>query len=292
MNPIKLGLYAGAAVLGLIVTSWLWPLTSVPTGSRGVITRGGAIMSIEEEGFAWLFPWQKISLFSIRAEQADIKGAEGATSDQQPVYTSLTVRYSIVPTRVAEVFEKYTHTGDLSNYVQTASAESFKAVTAKYTAPDLINKRSEVSMGIKAALEKKLAIYGAQVINIDMTGFAFSRTYMDAINQKATQEQLRQAAENKVRTVEAEQQQNVAVAKAEAESQRARADGQAYATLKEATAQADALRIQNTALAQNKDVLELRRIEVEMKKASLWNGALPTTIYGNGVVPFLNVASK
>jgi hypothetical protein len=76
---------------------------------------------------------------------------------------SLTVRYSISPDKVAEVFEKYSHTGNLSSYVQTATHEIFKAVTAKYTAPDLIAQRAKVSADIYSALAEKLAIYGAQV---------------------------------------------------------------------------------------------------------------------------------
>jgi regulator of protease activity HflC (stomatin/prohibitin superfamily) len=66
-----------------------------------------------------------------------------------------------------------------------------------------------------------------------MRNFSFSSSYMDAINDKVTQEQLRLAAENKPRTVEAEQKQKVAIAEAEA------------------------LKIQNAALSQNRDVLEL-----------------------------------
>ena len=54
-------------------------------------------------------PWRKLSNFSIRAETASIDDAEGATSDTQPVRVALTVRYSIFPDRVAEVFEKYSH---------------------------------------------------------------------------------------------------------------------------------------------------------------------------------------
>jgi hypothetical protein len=66
------------------------------------------------------------------------------------------------------------------------------------------------------------------------------------------------------------------------------ADGEAYAALKIATAQAEALRVQNAALAQNKDVLELRRIEVEMAKAQKWNGALPQNVYAGAPIPFFN----
>jgi prohibitin 2 len=273
-------------VVVLIVLAAFWPLRTVPTGSRGVITVGGAIRGIENEGFLLLAPWQHLSIFNIRAEQADINDAEGPTFDQQPVKASLTVRYSIGPDKVAEVFEKYSHDGNLNSYVQTATQEVFKAVTVKYTAPDLIAKRAQVSSDISAALKIKLALYGAQVINIDMRNFAFSASYMAAINDKVTQEQLRQAADNKLKTVEAEQKQKVAIAEAEASALKAKADGEAYANLTVAKAQAEALRVQNGALAQSKEVLELRRIEVELEKARRWNGALPQNVYAGAPIPF------
>jgi regulator of protease activity HflC (stomatin/prohibitin superfamily) len=279
----------GLVVVALIVLYVIWPFYSVPTGSRGVVTQFGKIVGIEGEGLAVLPPWQKLSNFSIRAEKADIEGAEGSTSDTQPVKVSMTVRYSIATDRVTEVFEKYSHDGNLSSYVQTATQEIFKAVTAKYTAPDLIAQRAKVSSDINIALRDKLSLYGAQVINIDMRNFAFSDSYMHAINDKVTQEQLRLAAENKLKTVEAEQKQKVAIAEAEANARKAQADGEAYANLTIAKAQAEALRVQNAALAQNKDVLELRRIEVDKIKAEKWNGALPTAIYAGAPIPFLNV---
>lgn len=280
------------ALAALVLLLALWPLRAVPTGHRGVITVGGAIKGIEGEGFTLIAPWQVLNVFNIRAEAADVKDAEGSTIDTQPVKVSMTVRYSIQPDKVAEVFEKYSRDGNLDSYIETATLEVFKAVTARYNAPDLIAKRPQVSADIASALRAKISLYGAQVINIDMKNFSFSGPYMAAINEKVTQEQLRLGAENKVRTVEAEQKQKVAVAEAEATALRAKADGEAYAALKIATAQADALRVQNAAIAQNRDVLELRRIEVAMRHADAamkWNGALPTAIYAGAPVPFLNV---
>jgi regulator of protease activity HflC (stomatin/prohibitin superfamily) len=271
-----------------IILVIIWPFNSVPTGSRGVVTQFGRIVGIENEGLAVLWPWQKLTLFSIRAEAASIEDASGATSDTQPVDVSLTVRYSISPDKVSEVFEKYSHDGDLSSYVQTATQEIFKAVTAKYVATDLIARRAAVSGDINSALSTKLSQYGAQVINIDMRNFKFSPSYMAAINEKTTQEQLRQAADNKLKTVESEQKQKVAIAEAEASAVRARADGEAYANLKVATAQAEALRVQNAALAQNKDVLDLRRIEVLQTQADKWDGKLPESIYAGAPIPFIN----
>ena len=256
----------------------LWPFYSVPTGSRGVITQFGRIVGIEGEGLAILPPWQKLSNFSVRAEQADIEKAEGSTSDTQPVYVSMTVRYSINPDKVAEVYEKYSHNGDLSSYVQTATMEIFKAVTSKYTAPDLIAKRGQVSQDINIALQSKLTLYGASVINIDMRNFSFSDAYMKAINDKVTQEQLRLAADNKLKTVESEQKQKVAIAQAEA-----------AATVATAEAQAKSISLQAQALKESNSLLELKRVEVEMEKAKKWDGKLPEHIYAGAPIPFFNV---
>lgn len=274
------------AIVVLACLVWVWPLRTVPTGHRGVITLGGEIRGIKNEGFVLLWPWESLSIFSIRAEEATVENAEGSTSDTQPVKVSMTVRYSIQPNRVAEVFEKYSRDGDLQSYVQTATQEVFKAVTAEFTAPSLIAQRSKVSSSIVSGLRQKLATYGAQVISVDMRNFAFSPDYMAAINEKVTQEQKRLAAENKFKTVEAEQKQKVAVAEAEATALKAKADGEAYAQLKSAQAQAESIRIQNAALSQGKEVLELRRIEVDMQKAKTWDGKLPQNIYAGAPIPF------
>lgn len=279
-------------IIALLLFLWIQPIKSVPTGSRGVITVGGKINGIESEGFLLVAPWQSLNIFNIRAEEATIENAEGSTSDTQPVKVSLTVRYSILPDKVSDVFEKYSKDGDLSSYVQTATQEVFKAVTAKYTAPDLIGKRAVVSGEIITALRAKLDIYGAQVINVDMRGFSFSHEYMAAINAKTTQEQLKLGAENKVKTVEAQQREKVIIAEAEANALKAKADGEAYSNLKIASAQADALKIQGTALVQNPTVLELRKVEVELAKANKWDGALPQNIYAGTPVPFFNPMTK
>lgn len=285
--PVKYIKWAVGILLGLVFIVWANPFYSVPTGNRGVVTTFGKITGIEDEGLVVLMPWKKLTVFSIRAEQADIKDAEGSTSDTQPVKVSMTVRYSITPDRVSEVYEKYSHNGDLSSYIQTATAEVFKAITARYSAPDLIAKRDAVSSAISAALKAKVSLYGAQIINIDMTGFSFSNSYMSAINEKVTQEQLRLGAENKLKTVESEQKQKVAIAEAEANAIKARADGDSYAQLKLATAQAESIKVQQAALAGSSSVLELRKIEVDMERAKRWDGKVPTIMYGSAPIPFV-----
>lgn len=290
VKMFKLGALAAACLIALVI---LWPFYSVPTGSRGVVTQFGKIVGVEGEGLAVLPPWQKLWNFSIRSETAQIENADGSTRDVQPVKVSLTVRYSITPDKVAEVFEKYSHDGDLSSYVQTATQEAFKAVTARYSSVDLISKRQLVSSDINSTLAKKLQLYGAQVVNIDMRNFAFSSSFMAAINEKVTQEQLRQAAENKLMTVQAEQKQKVAIAEAEASATRATADGAAYATIANAKAQAEDIRVRVDALrAAGKDYLDLKRVIAEQTRAERWDGKLPQSIYAGAPIPFLDAGKQ
>lgn len=291
VSPKTIG-YSILAFFIVVFLFFVWPVRTVPTGSRGVITVGGAIKGIEAEGYLLVAPWQKLDTFSTRAEADQVENAEGSTSDTQPVHVTLTVRYNVSPDRVSEVYEKYSHTGDLSSFVDTATRETFKAVTAQFSAPDLIARRADVSAAITSTLRKKLEIYGANVISIDVTSFQFSQSYMEAISGKVNQEQLRLAAENKLKTVEAEQKQKVAIAEAEANAVKATADGEAYATVTNAKASAQALSIKGQALQANGNVLELNRIQVEQTKAERWNGALPTTMYGSAPIPFLNAGPK
>lgn len=288
-NQVKIAIYGFLGLLAIVLIAFLWPFTSVPTGYRGVVTQFGKIHSMEQEGLVILAPWQKLSLFNVRSESAEIKNAQGSTADQQAVDVSLVVRYAISPNKVAEVFEKFSRDGDLDSYVTTATQEVFKSVTANYKAPELISQRTKVSGEIRASLTAKLAQYGAVVTNIDMTNFKFSNEYMSAINEKVTQEQKKLAAENRVKTIEAEQRSVIVTAEAAAEAQRKKADGDFYAVTKKAEAEANALKIQNAALASSKEVLELRRIEVQLETAKRWNGALPQNMYGSAPVPLLSL---
>jgi regulator of protease activity HflC (stomatin/prohibitin superfamily) len=289
LKVVQASVCAFAVFLALIVVMAYWPLRSVPSGHRAIITIGGKTTAVHHEGFMLLFPWEQMHLMNMRANSVEVKGAQGATADRQPVTVSMVPRYAITPGQEVMVYERFSKDGDLDPYVATATQEAFKAATAGFTAPELVTRREEVSVDVKQRLGAKVAVFGAHIISNDMTDFAFNEKYMEAINRKVTEEELRQAAENKVLRVQAEQKEKVAVAEAEAEAARRTADGAAYAVMTAAKAQADALRIQNEALRQSQDVLELRKIEVEKVKAERWDGALPQSMYAGAPIPFMGV---
>ena len=265
-----------AAIVGVGLLGFS-SFTVVPEGHRGVHTRFSEATDVRPQGLNVKLPFfDDIKAISIMADSVEIKNAEGATKDTQPVHTNLVVRYHINEKEVLRVYKDYSTSGDLDNFVGTASQEAFKAVTAKYDAVELISKRNQVSQDVTGAIQAKITRFGAEIISVDMTQFSFSADYMKAINAKVTEEQQKLAEQNKLERIKVEQQQKVVTAQAEAE-----------ATIATAKAKAEAVRLEAQALRDNMSILELRRIEVAKVQAERWDGKLPTTSLGNAI-PMIN----
>jgi prohibitin 2 len=276
---------AMAAVLAV-----LNPFRSVPAGYRGVVTQFGEYIGLREEGLAFVWPHQDLQVFSVRAEFVKLDKVSAASTDSQAVTASLTVRYAVMPNQVAMVYREFSRTGDISDYVETAAQESFKAATAGFTATDLIRQREVVSAKFKSILENKLKVYGARVIATDTTNFEFSANYKAAIDRKTTEDQNAQAAEAALRTTTAIEQKKVLAATAAAQVSKAEADAAAYSVTTRAAADAKALELMNQAIANNKDVLELKRIQVLQTRANRWNGVeVPNQFYGSAPIPLSSV---
>ena len=63
------------------------------------------------------------------------------------------------------------------------------------------------------------------------------------------------------------------------------ADANAYKTIAQGKADAEALEVRGKALQQNQSLIQL-------EQAQRWNGTLPTTMLPGGTVPFLNLGNE
>lgn len=269
----------GSAIIGLSIFNGSY--TIIPEGNRGIRVSFGEATGMTSQGWQWKIPiFQQIKPVSVMADAVEIKNAEGATRDTQPVHTNLVVRYHINENEALRIYKDISKDGDLDNIVFTSTLEAFKAVTSKYSADELISRRPEVSTAMSVAIQNKLHNYGATLLSVDVTGFSFSKSYMDAINSKVTEKELREAEVNKLERIKVEQQQSVVKANAEAEAAIATAKGKAEAT-----------RLEAAALRENNSILEVRRIEVAKIQAERWDGKLPSTVMGNAV-PMINIGNK
>ena len=160
--------------------------------------------------------------------------------------------------------------------------ESVKAITALYTAEELITRRDEVKNEIQSkinsfldeTLEEKELMGLLKIANVAITDFDFSAEFNRAIEEKVRAEQEALKAKN-------EKLRQVTQAEAKAEEQKLIADAAAYEIEVQSKARADAIRRESEALAGNPQLIQLRIAEK-------WNGQLPR-FSGGEAIPLISL---
>jgi len=273
------------AVLIVIVLALLNSLfVVIEAGHVGVVKRLGAVQPEPlAEGFHFKRPFvDEIDQIDMRLLYINAK-ATAASKDLQTVSAEVNVAFSLNGPLAPLVYQRIGSTAQVAAaLVEPAIQESVKAVTAQYTAEELVTKRAVVKQAIQQAittfidntLQEKGIGAAVQLANVAITDFAFSEEFNRAIEAKvkAEQEALRAKNEKIMRVTQAE---------ASAAERQLAADAEAYSTEVQSKARADAIKREADSLRTSPEIIQLRAVEK-------WDGVLPR-IQGSGVLPFLNL---
>lgn len=237
---------------------------TVSAGYRGVLTTWGKVDPEPlGEGIHFISPiGQRVHAMSVQILRGDAT-ADAASKDLQQVHAQVAVNFHLLPERAADMYQQvgsdYYHP-----IIEPAVLETVKAVTAGFTAEELITKRPEVRDLIKSGLVERLRRHDVVLDEFSIVNFNFSPSFNQSIEAKVTASQQKLKAETDLQRIQVEAQQKIAMAEAEAQ------------TIK---IQAEAVKAQGGA-----EYVQLKAIEK-------WNGVLPTTMPGNAT-PFVNVSGR
>ncbi len=216
------GWIAGCLLIILIVV-WLAPFTSVSAGHRAVITRGGKVVRVIDEGYHRLTPAIESATEVDVRTQIETAQANAASKDLQTVSTKVAVNYNVIQDKV-EFMWNTVGKDYKAVLIDPAIQEAVKSATAKHTAEELITQRQTVKDEITSTLHDRLASTGfLNVTQVSLTDFDFSPSFNNAIETKATAVQNAEAAKNNLVKVQYEQQAVIEQAKAQAETIRIQA---------------------------------------------------------------------
>ena len=254
------------------------------SGHVGVVRRLGAVqMEPYPEGFHLKVPWlDSVEQIDIRLRKAESE-AGAASRDLQVVRTQVAVQYSMTGPVMPLTYQQIgTRSVVSTTLIEPAIMESVKAVTAQYTAEELVTKRAEVKVKIQEAietfidttLEQKGVIGALRLANVAITDFDFSAEFNRAIEEKVQAEQDALKARN-------EKLRRVTQAEAAAAERTLAADAEAYQIEVASKARAEAIRREAEALRDNPALIQLRIAEK-------WDGKLPQVSGGNAI-PLLNI---
>ena len=251
---------------------------TVQAGYKGVLINWGEAIAVLDEGFHWIVPiGQDVVPVNIQIQKAETTEST-ASSDLQEVTTTVAVNYQLESTQVLSIYKTLRNDYEL-RVITPNIQEALKAATAKYVATELITNRESVKDSFLNILKSKLSIYGIQVLSVSVTNFQFSPSFTTAIEAKVTAEQDALAAQNKLKQIEFEAQQQVI---------KAAANATATITIANANANATVITANATAQAVQTIQAQLTPEYVQYLYAIGWDGKLP--IYwasGNSTAPFL-----
>ena len=240
---------------------------TVGAGQRGVLLHFGAVTeTIKEEGLYFKIPFaQEVVLMSTQIQKYTAP-AGSSSKDLQLVTTEVTLNYQLDASSVGEIYRSMRQNYE-STVIQPYIQEAVKSTTADFNAEELITQRPQVKDELQNLMAERLAPLGIVVVQLSITDFQFSSTFQESIEAKVKAVQQALEAENALKRVEFEAQQEITRAQAEAK----------------------ALELQKAQITDQ--LLALRRIEVQGRAIEKWNGVMPTVVTSGGPVPMLDVFS-
>ena len=261
MNPGKLLTFLLLGMIALGVLSIVSPMTIVGAGERGVVTRWGALQDRTlTPGIHWVAPIaDSVTKIDVQTQKLDTETL-AYSKDIQTVTVKLALNYHVKPEVVGRMYQDVGKDFQ-SRLIDPTIQESVKSATAKFTAQELIEQRPRVKDEIKNELFTRTNNYFV-VDEFSITDFSFSDQYEAAVEAKQVAQQKAFEQENVTKQVEEKAKQRVA----------------------EATAEAQAIKIQAEAVTQQggADYVQLKAIE-------RWNGQLPAQMIPGSTVPFVNL---
>lgn len=266
-------LIIAGVVVAIIAVVLLASITIVPAGHTGVVvTLGKVNENVLSEGLHFKAPLvQNVVKMSNQIQKCEIEGAESVSKDLQAISTTIVVNYKIGDSSSAKIYREIGRDYE-TIMLMPAIHESLKAVTAKYTAEQLVTSRSKVAIEIQDTLAEKMEEYGIVIEKFNIVNFSFSEEFAKAIEAK-------EVAQQNLLKAKTEQEQLIVEANAQAEKKVIAAEAEAKAILRKAEAQAEANERIEKSLSKN--VLENNKIEK-------WDGKLP---YATGGAAILDVSA-
>jgi prohibitin 2 len=210
----------GVVVIVILVVA-LNGFESVGAGERGVVFSefGGVLEGVLDEGLRFKIPFvEDIIKMDVTIQKSQTQ-ATASSKDLQMVSSTIALNHHVDPAAANIVYQQ-TKGAYKSRIIDPAVQESVKAVTAQFTAEELITRRAEVSIEIKTALSERLRVHNIVVDEVSIVDFSFSRVFNDAIEAKQTAEQAALKAERDLDRIKIEAEQKITSARAEAEGQR------------------------------------------------------------------------
>ena len=255
-SKVIIGVIIVALVIGLII--FFASITIVPTGHIGVVTLYSKVQDkYLDAGFHFIAPFvESVHDVDIRTQKYQ-NTVEGSAKDLQIVNVTMSINYQIKPEKASDLYAKVG-----KNYNDTilnpALQSGLKAAIAKFTAEEMVTKRSEVANAITEELNARLEEYFL-ISAVNLENIGFTEEFNKAIEAKTTNQQKAEAEKAQLEIIKVQNEQKINTAEAEAQIRE----------------------LQSESVTERS--LEQLRLENQKAMIEKWNGQLPTYMLNDNI---------
>ena len=176
LNEISTGTKRKLIVIGVVLLVFiiLRPWVVIGPGQRGVVNNFGAVQPVVlNEGIHFRVPiMQEVIPIDVKINKI-VTDAASASRDLQDVTMSVALNYHIIPEKANTVYQSI-GTEYKTRIIDPAIQEIMKAVSALYSAEELITKRPAVSAEMQKTLTTRLLRNNIAVDAFSIVSFNFS----------------------------------------------------------------------------------------------------------------------
>lgn len=261
-SKVIIGVIIVALVIGL--TLFFASTAIVPTGHIGVVTLYSKVQEkYLDAGFHIVKPFVE-DVHSIDIRTQKYQGTvEGSAKDLQIVNVTMSINYQIKPEKASELYAKVGKNYD-DTILNPALQSGLKAAIAKFTAEEMITKRSEVANAITEELNSRLEEYFL-ITAVNLENIGFTDEFNKAVEAKTTNQQKAEAEKAQLEIIKVQNEQKINTAEAEAKVRE----------------------LQSQSVTDKS--LEQLRLEIQREMVSRWNGVLPQYVLGENSNMLLDI---
>jgi regulator of protease activity HflC (stomatin/prohibitin superfamily) len=244
---------------------------TVEANHRAVKVSFGQITGEMNPGTQWTGLFTSVVPYDMRIRQLTVtmQGDQAAVDkDGQSVFATIDINYRLNPASIQDAYSKVGTDQDLARMlnIEGIIKEGFKTTTSKYTSTEIWQNRELVKQEAIKKISENFPKEYFTLENVVVTNLDYNAAFKAAIEQQKVNEKLALSKEAEVKIAQFEADKTIQNARGAAESKKLAAEADAYTTLANAKAEAEALGLKRT---------QLTPMMIQNNMIDKWDGKYP-----------------
>ncbi len=189
LPPSSMELFGLIAVAGPILILVLMCIRQIDQYERGILFTMGKYSRMWQPGWHVLIPiFQKLVKVDVRVKAVDVPDQEAITKDNIPVRINAVIYF-----KVSDASKAVIEVEDFFNAVSQLAQTTMRNAVGEVTLDDLLQKKKQVSEGIKLVVDKVSDEWGIDVQSVELKDIVLPETLKRTIAKVAEAQREKQA---------------------------------------------------------------------------------------------------